>query len=180
MDAGPWLQEVTRALRAHALEAVLIGNGAAALQGAPVTTLDLDFMFHDSTTNVARLKLVARTLEATVFRPYYPVSRLFRVQNDERALQLDFMPTIHGVRSFPSLKSRAHSIQVGPGLPLLVADLADIIRSKRATGRPKDHAVLPVLEATHALQTKAAEEAPPVRPPEGTRRPARRRGRRTP
>jgi hypothetical protein len=45
MDAKPLLVEVARQLRAANLEAVLIGNAAAALQGAPVTTVDFDFLF---------------------------------------------------------------------------------------------------------------------------------------
>ena len=57
------------------------------------------------------------------------------------------MATIHGVRSFESLRSRALPIPVS-GVIMLVASLADILRSKRAAGRPKDRAVLDVLEAT--------------------------------
>jgi hypothetical protein len=34
------------------------------------------------------------------------------------------------------------------GCTLLVADLRDIINSKREAGRPQDHAVLGILEAT--------------------------------
>jgi hypothetical protein len=34
------------------------------------------------------------------------------------------------------------------GLPLCVADLEDSIASKRAAGRPRDRAVLEILEAT--------------------------------
>ena len=45
MDAKPALVEVGRALIAANLEAVLIGNAAAALQGVPVTTVDFDFSF---------------------------------------------------------------------------------------------------------------------------------------
>jgi hypothetical protein len=37
---------------------------------------------------------------------------------------------------------------------LLVADLADVIRSKRAAGRPKDRAVLPILRDTLAVKKK--------------------------
>lgn len=45
MNAERILVRVADALAKCRLEAVLIGNAAAALQGAPVTTLDFDFMF---------------------------------------------------------------------------------------------------------------------------------------
>ena len=48
MDVTPHLVEIGRGLRKAGLEAVLIGNAAAALQGAPVTTVDFDFMFGKS------------------------------------------------------------------------------------------------------------------------------------
>ncbi len=114
-DAGPILREITESLEKCGLEAILVGNAAAALQGAPVTTLAFDFMF--------------------------------------RRLQIDFMPILHGIRSFESLKSRAVRVSMGQGT-LLVADLADIIRSKRALGRPKDLAVLDILEKTRDEKKK--------------------------
>jgi hypothetical protein len=40
VQAQPFLVDVLKALRLHGLEAILIGNAAAALHGAPVTTLD--------------------------------------------------------------------------------------------------------------------------------------------
>jgi predicted nucleotidyltransferase len=67
--------------------------------------------------------------------------------NDDRGLQLDFMPVIHGVKSFNNLRSRAEKIQLG-GRPLWVAHLSDIIASKRAAARPRDLAVLEILEKT--------------------------------
>ena len=43
MNAAPLLNSVVAALAAVRLEAILIGNAAAAIQGAPVTTVDFDF-----------------------------------------------------------------------------------------------------------------------------------------
>ena len=147
MSAEPLLRSVAAALAAVKLEAVLIGNAAAAIHGAPVTTVDLDFMFRSTPANVAKLKRFAQKMEAVILRPYYPVSALFRVMNDDRGLQVDFMPAIHGVRSFNALRSRAKLITIGE-VALWVADLADIIASKRAAGRARDKAVLEILEKT--------------------------------
>jgi hypothetical protein len=54
MDARPLLERVARALSVARLEAVLVGNAGAALQGAPVTTVDFDFMFRKTAANVRR------------------------------------------------------------------------------------------------------------------------------
>jgi predicted nucleotidyltransferase len=153
MNGAPLLESVAVALAEAGLEAILIGNAAAALQGAPVTTLDFDFMFRATPVNLAKLKSFARRLEAVILRPYYPASALYRVMNDDRGLQADFMPAIHGVKSFNSLRSRADKVQLG-GRALWVAHLADIIASKRAAGRPRDKAVLSILEATLREKTR--------------------------
>ncbi len=161
MNAEPLLGELARQLQAVHLETVLIGNAAAALQGAPVTTVDFDFLFRKTPRNLAKIKALARALRATVLRPYYPAADLFRVTRDDDGLQVDFMSTIHGIRSFAGVRDRATTIEIS-GAPLMVASLADIIRSKKAARRPRDLAVLDVLE-------KALEEA------EGTTGAARRR-----
>lgn len=152
MDATPVISEVARHLRALNFDAVLIGNAAAALQGAPVTTVDLDFLFKKTPRNIGKIKSLAKALGAVVMRPYYPVSDPFRVVRDADGLQLDFMATIHGVRSFDGVRDRGSDIQVD-GVTIRVASLDDIIRSKRAAARPRDLAVLDTLE-------RAREEAP--------------------
>ena len=67
--------------------------------------------------------------------------------DDDTGLQADFMPVIHGVRSFEGLKNRAEGRTVG-GLTVLVARLDDIITSNKAAGRNRDRAVIPILEKT--------------------------------
>ncbi len=134
MNAGPLLDSVAAALAGVRLEAVLIGNAAAAIQGAPVTTVDFDFMFRLTPPNLAKLKKFAQRMDAWILRPYYPVSALYRVMNDDSGLQADFMPIIHGVKSFNHLRSRAERIQLR-GHGLWIASLTDIIASKRAAGR---------------------------------------------
>ena len=155
MTAEPWLILAARSFAKHRLEAVLIGNAAAALQGSPVTTLDLDFMFRKTPLNLTKLKRVADDLGAVVLKPYYPASGLFRLVRDRDGLQFDFMSKVDGIRSYQSLRSRAAAIRFGRAT-LLVATLEDIIKSKRAANRPQDRAVLPVLRKT--LDEKAKLE----------------------
>jgi predicted nucleotidyltransferase len=154
MNAEPLLNSIVAALAAVRLEAILIGNAAAAIQGAPVTTVDFDFMFRTTPLNLAKLKKFAGRLDAVIMRPYHPASALYRVMNDDRGLQVDFMPAIHGVKSFNSLRSRAEKIELA-GRDLWVAHLADIIASKRAAGRSRDIAVLDILEKTLREKTKS-------------------------
>ncbi len=153
MNAEPLLQRIARIFAEHRLEAVMVGNAAAALHGAPVTTLDIDFMFRKTTTNLKKLKAVAHSLQAVIFKPYYPVSDLFRVVNDDQGLQLDFMAKLHGIRSFEGLRTRATSVSFGEH-ELRVASLTDIIKSKRAAGRSRDLAVLEILEKALHEQEK--------------------------
>ena len=147
MNATPLLATLLAAVHDVHLEVVLIGNAAAAMHGAPVTTLDFDFMFRETAANLGKLKRVAAQLNATILRPFYPVSKLYRMVDDASGLQADFMPVIHGVRSFKGLRSRAVERKVGR-MSVLVASIDDIIASKRAAGRERDLAVLPVLEKT--------------------------------
>lgn len=133
MDAAPFLAEIGRQLNELRLDAVLIGNAAAALQGAPVTTVDFDFLFRRTPRNLQKLKKLATPLGATVLRPYYPVSDLYRVVRDDDGLQLDFMGTIHGPRSFAGVRARADVVAV-TGVPILVACLADVIKSRERRG----------------------------------------------
>ena len=147
MNAIPTLAMLMHAIHREKLEVVLIGNAAAAMHGAPVTTLDFDFMFRDTPINLRKLKRVADAIEATIMRPFYPVSKLYQMVDDSTGLQADFMPVIHGVKSFESLRSRAEERMVG-SLSLLIASLDDIIASKKSAGRDRDLAVLPVLEKT--------------------------------
>jgi hypothetical protein len=144
MTAEPLLELAARLLAKHRLDAVLIGNAAAALQGSPVTTVDLDFMFRKTTGKLTKLRRLADDLDAVVMHPFYPASELYRVIRDRDGLQFDFIAKSDGIRSFETLQSRASMAHFG-GNDLRVASLEDIIRSKKAANRPQDRAVLPVL-----------------------------------
>ena len=62
------LVALAKALRAAKLEAIVIGNTASMLNGAPVTTQDIDLLIRDTRTN--RRKLVRFAEEKGVPSPY--------------------------------------------------------------------------------------------------------------
>jgi predicted nucleotidyltransferase len=154
MDAAPILTRLAELFQRHRLETVMIGNAAAALQGAPITTVDIDFLFRETPANRKKLAAIAEELPAVLFRPYYPPIRMIRLMNDEHAIQVDFLGEVHGLRSFGRVSARARRIPIG-GAEIYVAGLPDIIRSKKAAGRPQDKAVMEILEKT--LEETAAQ-----------------------
>ena len=147
MNASPLLVKIAMALHKVRLEAVMVGNAAAALHGAPVTTLDIDFMFRKTPNNMRKLKAFAQELDAQILKPYYPVSSLYRVVNDDTGVQIDFMSILHGIKSFENLRADAIEVEF-EGYAIKVASLEKIIRSKKTLGRPRDLAIIEILEKT--------------------------------
>ncbi|MEO5925210.1 MAG: hypothetical protein ABIR70_15420 [Bryobacteraceae bacterium] len=141
-------------LAEHGLEAILIGNAAAALQGAPVTTVDLDFLIRKTPRNLQKLTAVAKTLGAMVLRPHYPVSGLFRLMRDDDGLQLDFMTVIHGVRSFESLRSRSQTWDFA-GHALLVEAFVVARSTQRSAGGPVKPKLVPRKQQLDALRAES-------------------------
>jgi len=140
MDAKPFLVAIAEALDEVSLEAILVGNAAAALHGAPVTTLDFDFMFRKTAANLGKLKKLAQRLNAVILCPFYPVSELYRVVVEDTGLQLDFMSVLHGIRSFASLRSRAERMTFS-GASLWLAALGDVFVGERTLGRGRSKAI---------------------------------------
>jgi len=147
VDARTILGTVAGLLHVGHVDAVLIGCAGAALQGAPVTTDDLDFYFRPTRLNIEKLKRIASALGTTLSQPHYPLSKMYRMTSPSLGIQVDMMGTVYGVKSFESVRSRSDHAIVD-GNPLTVASLRDIIAMKRAANRPKDRAVMPVLQET--------------------------------
>jgi hypothetical protein len=133
MDARPLLELLARSLNEAGLEVILIGNAAAALHGAPVTTIDFDFYFCKTPRNLQKLKSLAEKLNAVILRPYYPVSDLYRLIREDDGLQADFMATIHGARSFESLRATSDPVDFAG---YLFSSPASILLSA-ASARPR-------------------------------------------
>jgi predicted nucleotidyltransferase len=144
---------LAKALRAAKLEALVIGNTASMLNGAPVTTQDIDLLVRDTKLN--RRKIARFAAEIGGSAPV-PVSDLSKVEWIEGVLAVPVeihYDRIAGGLTFSSLRARAEIVSVGDH-KLRVIALRDVIRSKEAAGRPKDRAVLPILRDTLAIKRK--------------------------
>ena len=140
---------VARAARRAGLEFILVGNAAAALHDAPVTTQDVDLFVRHTPRTLRKIAELTRLLGGILAEPYEPLSRMMRIVSPEVAVDLIFQLSSH--RRFESVRATARHVSIGE-ITLKVASLDDLIAAKEAAGRPKDRASLPILKATLATQ----------------------------
>ncbi|MCI0441684.1 nucleotidyltransferase [bacterium] len=130
-----FLSELLDALQEAGLQAIIIGNTAAILQGVPVMTRDIDLFVREHEQLEKKLKRFAELFQVSLTDPYPSTSNMISAVG--RSIHIDFMKTLSSGKSFSSLKSRAHRIKIGRH-KALVADLKDLIEAKEAAGRDKD------------------------------------------
>lgn len=154
-------------LQRHGVEHVVIGGFAAFLQGSPLPTTDVDITPRREPANFARLSAALTELEAKIRvdgqepLPFaHDADSLAAVQIRHLTtrygdLDISLVPT--GTRGFEDLRRDAIEVDIR-GTTVLLASLADIVRSKDAAGRDKDRRALPVLRELLAKQTRARLE----------------------
>lgn len=143
------IEELARALQKVKLEAVVVGNTASALHGAPVLTEDVDIVVRDTQLNRKKVGQLAIVLGGSDPVDISELISAKRILLPEAYVDIIFGKIGGGLR-FESLRSRSTKMSFG-GATLSVASLEDVIRSKKAAGRKKDKAVIPVLEETLAV-----------------------------
>lgn len=129
-----------RALLRRKVRFMVVGLSAAALQGAPVVTQDVDLWFED--LNDPRIREALREVGAA----YVPPSVLNPPMFAGGGVELfDIVLTLHGLGTFAEELKQCVEVPVGRQ-KLQVLGLERIIASKRAANRAKDRLVIPVLE----------------------------------
>jgi hypothetical protein len=121
---------------------ILVGMGAALIEGAPVATQDIDLWFPDASD--PRIPLAAADAGGFWVSGFgmHPLS--FGGTDLER---VDVVLTVHGLDSFEAEYARALEVAVDD-LRVRILPLERILASKLTTKRPKDLAQIPALEAT--------------------------------
>ena len=127
-------------LNKRRVDYLIVGAAAAALQGAPIVTQDIDLWFRDLADPALR-KAVAKVGGAIV-----PSIGLHPPTFAGGSVELfDIVLTMHGLGSFDEEAKNSILIDLG-GLHVRVLALDRIIKSKETVGRPKDILTLPVLK----------------------------------
>jgi predicted nucleotidyltransferase len=146
------LEAMLRALRD--VEFILVGGVAAAVQGAPIVTQDVDILYRIEPANLNRLEAALAALNAVTRddprRLRFAVSHL-ATKGHKLAMTdvgaIDILGSINDGLVFEDLLPHTERMEF-EGLEVNVLRLDKLIDLKRALGRPKDLAALPVLEAT--------------------------------
>jgi hypothetical protein len=148
--------ELLAVLVRNGVDFVVVGMGAAVLQGTPATTADMDILYRVAEENFPKLEAALAELQAE-FR-VDPMNRHLKpnvthLQAGGHILlrtklgQLDVLGTIEESTRYEDVQEDIVEMDLGQ-IKVKVLSLRRVIEAKTRAGRPKDLAMLPVLKAT--------------------------------
>jgi len=142
----PAERTLLEALNARGVRYLIVGMGAALIEGAPGTTQDLDLWFgRIDEAQLRQAALEAGGLYTSGFGLQPPAF------GGEGLDRLDLVLTASGLESFEAEFNGGREYDLD-GVRVRVLPLERVIVSKRAAKRPKDSAQLPMLEAALAAR----------------------------
>jgi len=162
-------QEIARAFNEQGVDYLFIGKSAAILLGFPGTTQDVDIFPARSAENgrciVAALRTIGFDVPPGLEAEIVAGKDFVQIKTGPFDVDLVFAPD--GIASFEEAKARG----LREGI-FHVANLRDIIASKRASARQRDQLDLPLLESfrvefekAHAPQLRSAADIATDNPP---------------
>ncbi len=148
------LEKLIEVLTGAKLDFIVVGGAAAALHGAPISTIDLDIVYSREPENLDRLQATLEKINAVVRDPagrqLLPTREHLEAGGQLQLLTdlgpIDLLGQLHDGRGFEALFERSEVIGE-PDLRLRVLDLQTLIEVKTATARAKDRLVIPILLA---------------------------------
>lgn len=151
----PRFRDALEALARHGVEFVVVGGVAAVLNGAPISTLDLDIVHARASENLDRLLAALAEIDAR-YRDL--TGRILRPERSALAGgghhllvtscgPLDVLGEIGNGLRYEDLLPETVERTLGAHR-IRVLDLAAVIRTKEQVGRDKDRAVLAILRRT--------------------------------
>lgn len=144
-------QQVASAFARHEVDYMFIGKSGAILLGYPGTTQDVDVFPRRDVENgrriVAALSELAFVIDNQLESDITRGKDFVQIKNGPFDIDLVFAPD--GIEDYDEAKGR---MDISSGFP--VANISDIIESKRAANRPRDAVELPLLQAFREMYEK--------------------------
>ena len=145
-------KEIARAFADEGVEYVFIGKSAAILLGYPAITQDVDVFPEKTPMNGARIVVALRSvgfvINPEVEHAIQCGKDFVQIKNGPFDVDLIFAPD--GIENFAAAKARSLNLD-----GFQIANLRDIIASKRASGREKDLLDRPLLERVREAYERA-------------------------
>lgn len=144
-----------RVLKRNDVDFILVGGVAAIVEGAPITTLDLDIVFDRNAENIGRLAAALSEVNARYRdfggREIVPdtgrlTDSIFNLLLTDFG-PLDVLGEIGDGEDYRALMQHSSAKVVGD-FEVVVLGLEKIIETKKFANSAKDRAVLPVLQKT--------------------------------
>jgi hypothetical protein len=140
-------EEIARAFHEERVDYLFIGKSGAILLGYPGSTQDVDIFPARSPQNgrriITALRRIGFDISSALEREIVAGKDFVQIKTGPFDVDLVFAPD--GIDSFSAAKARRQTEGIFP-----VANLRDIIASKRASGRQRDLIELPLLESFRA------------------------------
>lgn len=165
LGASLKLQPLVETLERHAVDFIVIGGLAGIIHGSAHPTYDFDVLYARDERNLERMAAALRDLHVTLNNappdlPFQIDARTLAAGSnftfDSDLGRFDILGYAEGMRDYEAVRKDSTREDLW-GVPVRTASIDDLIRMKRASGRPKDKAMVEELIALTEDQRRAAK-----------------------